>query len=75
MQSNGQTAASTTEFKIPDVFMRFQMEYKFICPECNKQVVVSMPITEYKPNGHYCDCGVELKRDVKDFLHVKSEEH
>ena len=33
------------------------MNYKFICPKCGKQVTVSMPITEYKPDGHYCECG------------------
>lgn len=43
------------------------MNYKFICPKCGKQVVVSMPITEYKPDGHYCECGEELKRDINDF--------
>lgn len=43
------------------------MDYKFICPNCGKEKVVTMPISEYKADGHYCDCGTELKRDVKDF--------
>lgn len=43
------------------------MDYKFICSQCGKKVSISMPISEYQPNGHYCECGSELKRDVKDF--------
>lgn len=43
------------------------MLYKFICPKCNKKVEISMPISEYKAEGHFCDCGSELHRDVNDF--------
>ena len=43
------------------------MDYKFICPKCGKEKTITMRISEYKSNGHFCDCGEELKRDVKDF--------
>lgn len=42
------------------------MNYKFICPECNKTVEVEMKMSEYKSGGHICECGTELKRNVKD---------
>lgn len=42
------------------------MTYKFICPKCGKQKEIDMRISEYTSKGHYCDCGEELKRDVKD---------
>lgn len=43
------------------------MYYKFICPKCSKKVEISMPISEYTSNGHYCECGEELIRDIDDF--------
>ena len=46
------------------------MNYKFICPKCGKRIEISMPISEYTPDGHMCDCGAELKRDVNDFCTV-----
>lgn len=46
------------------------MRYKFICPDCGAEKEIVMPISEYTPNGHKCDCGAELKRDVKDFCLV-----
>lgn len=42
------------------------MTYKFVCPNCNKRIDVNMSIKEYKPNGHYCECGIELLRDYTD---------
>lgn len=42
------------------------MNYKFICPECKKSVEIEMRISEYTGKGHVCECGAELKRDVKD---------
>ena len=26
-----------------------------------------MRLSEYTPDGHYCDCGAELRRDPQDF--------
>lgn len=46
------------------------MQYKFLCPSCGKQVIVSMQISSYTAAGHYCECGAELVRDVKDFCTV-----
>jgi predicted nucleic acid-binding Zn ribbon protein len=42
------------------------MDYKFICPKCGKQKEIQMKISEYTNKGHYCECGEELKRCVKD---------
>lgn len=43
------------------------MIYKFICPECGKEEEISMRISEYTAEGHKCECGVELIRDIRDF--------
>lgn len=54
------------------------MNYKFVCPECKKKSVeIEMRISEYIGKGHICECGVELKRDVKDIwcnFDVKSQD-
>lgn len=42
------------------------MTYKFICPKCGKNVEVNMRISEYHSDGHKCDCGAELERDMQD---------
>lgn len=42
------------------------MIYKFICPKCNKEKEVEMRISEYTNKGHYCECGEELVRDIRD---------
>lgn len=42
------------------------MIYKFICPKCGKEKEVSMRISEYHENGHICDCGAELERNMQD---------
>ena len=46
------------------------MIYKFKCPKCGTPYELNMRITEYQSNGHYCICGAELIRDVKDFCTV-----
>lgn len=43
------------------------MTYMFICPECGKSVEIQMSASEYVSDGHICDCGAELKRDIDDF--------
>ena len=43
------------------------MIYRFICPQCGKREEISMPASEYRPDGHICPCGSELRRDPKDF--------
>lgn len=43
------------------------MTYRFICPRCGATHELDMPISDYKPGGHYCDCGEELIRDPKSF--------
>lgn len=46
------------------------MIYIFVCPSCGKRHEVQMLVSEYHANGHYCDCGTELKRDIKDFCTI-----
>ena len=43
------------------------MNYRFLCPSCGKRVDLRMRLSEYTPDGHYCDCGAELRRDPQDF--------
>ena len=43
------------------------MIYRFICPQCGKREEISMPASEYRADGHLCECGGELRRDPKDF--------
>lgn len=43
------------------------MKYKFICPKCGNEKTIEMRISEYKSDGHMCECGAELKRDPKSF--------
>lgn len=43
------------------------MTYRFLCPQCGKTKEITMRITEYKADGHLCECGAELVRDPQDF--------
>lgn len=43
------------------------MIYKFICPSCGRKEELDIPITEYRSDGHMCECGAELVRDPDDF--------
>lgn len=43
------------------------MEYKFVCPQCGKEHMIQMKMSEYKSEGHICECGAELKRDPNSF--------
>ncbi len=43
------------------------MIYRFFCPCCGNKVELRMPVTEYKAEGHICECGAELLRDPHDF--------
>lgn len=40
--------------------------YKFKCPECGEVAEIQMRISEYHSDNHFCKCGAELKRDMKD---------
>ena len=44
------------------------MQYKFVCPKCGEKYTLSIPISEYTSEGHYCEKdNTELERDVTDF--------
>ena len=43
------------------------MIYKFLCPKCGKKKEIIMSVLKYTDQGHYCDCGEELKRDPESF--------
>lgn len=44
------------------------MKYPFVC-ECGNKEEISMPIKEYKPDGHYCSiCGKEMTREIESLV-------
>lgn len=45
-----------------------QMNYPFICPKCGTKKIISMPITLYRSDGHYCECGTEMERTVESLV-------
>lgn len=41
------------------------MTYGFICPNCRRKEDITMPITQYTLEGHFCpECNTEMQRDV-----------
>ncbi len=42
------------------------MNYLFRCPSCGKQTKIHMRMSEYSADGHLCECGAELVRDLSD---------
>lgn len=42
------------------------MNYLFRCPSCGKQTEIQMRMSEYHADGHLCECGAELVRDLSD---------
>ena len=41
------------------------MTYGFICHNCGRKENITMPITQYTSEGHFCpECNTEMKRDV-----------
>lgn len=44
------------------------MNYPFEC-KCGHAEIISMPIKEYKSEGHYCPiCGEEMTREIKSMV-------
>lgn len=44
------------------------MKYPFVC-ECGNKEEVSMPITQYTPDGHMCSvCGEEMTREIESLV-------
>jgi len=43
------------------------MIYRFLCPKCGAVKEISIRISEYRADGHFCECGAEMIRDPKDF--------
>lgn len=45
------------------------MNYPFECPKCKHKENISMPIKEYKSEGHICPvCGEEMVREVESLV-------
>lgn len=45
------------------------MNYPFECPKCNHSEIISMPMSSYTSEGHYCsECGEEMVREVKSLI-------
>lgn len=41
------------------------MTYGFICHNCGRKEDITMPITQYTSEGHFCpECNTEMQRDV-----------
>lgn len=44
------------------------MDYKFQCPKCNVEKIISMSMKDYHSDGHYCPtCGSEMERKISDY--------
>lgn len=49
------------------------MNYPFECPKCKHNEIISMPITEYHADNHFCpNCGEEMVREVKSLVCAES---
>lgn len=45
------------------------MNYPFECRKCGYNEIISMPIKEYKSEGHYCPiCGEEMTREIESLV-------
>jgi len=45
------------------------MNYPFVCPNCGHDEIISMPMSEYKGEGHMCsECNTEMVREVKSLV-------
>lgn len=44
------------------------MNYPFECPKCGLKRKISMPMSQYTSEGHYCECGTEMVREVKSLI-------
>lgn len=45
------------------------MYYPFICKKCGHYEEISMPMSQYKSEGHMCpECGEEMVREVKSLV-------
>lgn len=45
------------------------MYYTFVCKKCEKDIELSIPITQYQPDGHVCPiCGEPIERKIEDMI-------
>ena len=45
------------------------MNYPFECRNCGYKETITMPITEYSADNHFCSsCGEEMVREVKSLV-------
>lgn len=45
------------------------MYYPFVCEKCGHSEEISMPMSQYKSEGHMCpNCGEEMVREVKSLV-------
>lgn len=45
------------------------MNYPFICPHCNNTETISMKMSEYHADNHFCHiCGEEMVREVSSLV-------
>lgn len=44
------------------------MNYPFVCPNCGTNKNIEMSMKEYHSDGHFCECGTEMVREVKSLI-------
>lgn len=45
------------------------MNYPFVCPKCNNTETISMKMSEYHADNHFCPiCGEEMVREVNSLV-------
>ena len=44
------------------------MNYPFVCPRCGLTKEIEMSMKDYHSDGHYCECGEEMVREVKSLV-------
>lgn len=44
------------------------MNYPFVCPKCGLTKNIEMSMKDYHSDGHMCECGTEMEREVKSLV-------
>lgn len=44
------------------------MNYLFECPKCGTSKNIEMSMKDYHSDGHMCECGAEMEREVKSLI-------
>lgn len=44
------------------------MNYPFVCLKCGLTKNIEMSMKDYHSDGHYCECGTGMEREVKSLI-------